>query len=138
SHFAEVKGRSIKGKNKLPRSGAVRTESECESWWMLNLVPAIGSGLLVAFSQTFWSYATIAEVYTLNTLLFLIILFLMLRWRRCILQDTSYRAGSNKFRRRRATTTDYDGLLYAAAIVFGLALGVHHVTIDLLLPALAA
>ena len=32
---------------------------------------------------------------------------------------------------------DYDFLLYAAAIVFGLALGVHHVTVALVLPALA-
>jgi hypothetical protein len=137
SHFAEAKGRSSKGKNKLLRSG-VRADGERESGWMLNLVPAIGSGLLITFSRTLWSYATIAEVYTLNTLLLLIILFLMLRWRRCILRDTSYRAGSNKFRRRTPAITDYDGLLYAAAIVFGLALGVHHVTIGLLLPALAA
>jgi hypothetical protein len=137
SHFAEAKGRLSKGKNKLSRSGG-RADSERESGWMLNLVPAIGSGLLITCSRTLWSYATIAEVYTLNTLLLLIILFLMLRWRRCILQDTSYPAGSNKFRRRRPAITDYDGLLYAAAIVFGLALGVHHVTIGLLLPALAA
>ena len=32
---------------------------------------------------------------------------------------------------------DYDFLLYAAAVVFGLALGVHHVTVALILPALA-
>ena len=33
--------------------------------------------------------------------------------------------------------TDYDSLLYAAAFAFGLALGVHHVTVALTLPALA-
>src|SRR5437773_4973032 len=30
--------------------------------------PAIGAGLLMAFSRTLWSYATITEVYSLNTL----------------------------------------------------------------------
>src|SRR4029450_8740850 len=38
--------------------------------------PALGAGLLMAFSRTLWSYATIAEVYALNTLLILVILFL--------------------------------------------------------------
>src|SRR6266540_6903349 len=31
--------------------------------------PALGAGLLMAFSRTLWAYATIAEVYTLNALL---------------------------------------------------------------------
>src|SRR6266545_6049010 len=38
---------------------------------LLVLAPALGAGLLMAFSRTLWSYATIAEVYTLNTLLIL-------------------------------------------------------------------
>src|SRR6266705_4458443 len=54
---------------------------------LLVFAPALGAGLLMAFSRTLWSYATIAEVYTLNTLLILIVLFLMLRWRRCIVAD---------------------------------------------------
>ena len=37
----------------------------------------------------------------------------------------------------KAAIVDYDFYLYAAAIVFGLALGVHHVTVALMLPALA-
>src|SRR6266516_3324137 len=48
---------------------------------LLVFAPALGAGLLMAFSRTLWSYATIAEVYTLNTLLILIVFFLMLRWR---------------------------------------------------------
>src|SRR4029077_19695880 len=83
-------------------------------------------------------YATIAEVYTLNTFLIVIIFFLMLRWRRCLLEDerrTNAKLGS---RRQTPVITDYDFSLYAAAIVFGLALGVHHVTVGLTLPALAA
>src|SRR6266516_1698525 len=90
--------------------------------------PALGAGLLMAFSRTLWSYATITEVYALNALLILVILFLMLRWRRCIVAD-----------RRDAgqAITTHDGWLYAAALTFGLALGVHHVTVGLVLPAVA-
>src|SRR5213596_989517 len=44
--------------------------------------PAIGAGLLMAFSRTLWSYATVTEVYTLNALLILLIFFLVVRWRR--------------------------------------------------------
>ena len=33
--------------------------------------------------------------------------------------------------------TAHDVLLYAAALVFGIALGVHHVSVALILPALA-
>src|SRR5947199_4368972 len=54
---------------------------------LLVLAPALGAGLLMAFSRTLWSYATITEVYSLNTLLILVIFFLMLRWRRCIIAD---------------------------------------------------
>jgi hypothetical protein len=95
---------------------------------LLICAPALGAGLLIAFSRTLWSYATIAEVYTLNTLLILVVLFLMLRWRRCIVAD-----------RRDAgqAITTHDGWLYAAALTFGLALGVHHVTVGLVLPAVA-
>src|SRR5947199_887241 len=95
---------------------------------VLTFAPAVGAGLLMAFSRTLWSYATIAEVYTLNALLILIILFLMLRWRRYILADRT---------NNDTAITIHDRWLYAAALVFGLALGVHHVTVGLILPALA-
>lgn len=94
---------------------------------VLICAPALGSGLLLAFSRTLWTYATITEVYTLNTLLILIVLFLMLRWRRCIVADRSDMG---------ATLAKHDTWLYTAAFVFGLALGVHHVTVGLLLLAL--
>jgi Protein of unknown function (DUF2723) len=105
-------------------------------WW-LTLVSAIAAGLLLTFSRTLWSYATIAEVYTLNTFLILIILFLMLRWRSRIVSDTTYLLNQSKSRRRIPAVSSHDVWLYAAATVFGLALGVHHVTVGLLLPALA-
>src|SRR5207249_11539041 len=53
---------------------------------------------------------------------------LMLRWRRCIIADR---------RDKGETVTIHDSWLYAAAAVFGLALGDHHVTVGLTLPALA-
>src|SRR6266542_4048673 len=95
---------------------------------VLVFTPALGAGLLMAFSRTLWSYATIAEVYTLNALLILIVFFLMLRWRRCIVAHR---------RNNGEAVTIHDSWLYAAAAAFGLALGVHHVTVGLTLPAVA-
>ena len=105
------------------------------SRFLLVLAPALAAGLLMAVSRTLWGYATVTEVYALNTLLILIIFFLMLRWRRCIMAD-GRRTAAN-VARHAPPVTDYDSLLYAAAFAFGLALGVHHVTVALTLPALA-
>jgi len=80
----------------------------------LGVAPAAAAGLSFGFSRALWSYATVVEVYTLNALLLLAVLFLVLRFVR----------------------TGRDGLLVAAAAVYGLALGVHHVTVALTLPAL--
>jgi tetratricopeptide (TPR) repeat protein len=96
---------------------------------------ALGAGFLMAFSRTLWSYAVIAEVYALNTLLIGIVLFLMCRWRRCIVAD-AVPLGPAK-RSLTSPNPSHDLLLYAAAFVFGLALGVHHVTVGLILPAVA-
>ncbi len=116
-------------------------------------VPALVAGLLLAFSRTLWSYATIAEVYTLNTLLILIIFFLMFRWRRKIVEAETIRivgtrlpSGGDTGDNIQAETLpvkprafeNRDRLLYIAAAVFGLALGVHHVSVALMLPAFAA
>ncbi|HJY54108.1 MAG TPA: DUF2723 domain-containing protein [Candidatus Udaeobacter sp.] len=73
-------------------------------------------------------YATITEVYTLNTLLIVIVFFVVVRWRRIV----ETRRGSS------AAVTAHDRWIYAAAFVFSLALGVHHVTVGLTLPAIAA
>src|SRR5438045_4677080 len=91
-------------------------------------VPALGAGLFMAFSRTLWSYATISEVYALNALLILIVFFLMLQWRRRIV---AHRRNKGK------AVTIHDSWLYGAAALFGLALGDHHVTVGLTLPALA-
>lgn len=82
---------------------------------LIILISALTSALVFAFSKTLWSFATVAEVYTLNTLLIVGICYLMFRWR--VTQNTSF--------------------IYAAALLFGLGLGVHHVTVGVLLPALA-
>ena len=89
---------------------------------LLVLAPAVASGLLLAFSRTLWSFATIAEVYALNTLLIVTVIFCLLRWRR---------SG------RETASSHDDSWLYAAAFLVGLGLGVHHVTVALTLPALA-
>ena len=90
--------------------------------------PAVGAGLLMTFSRTLWAYATITEVYTLNALLVLLVFFLVARWRRRIVEA---RTDST------AVMTADDTWIYAAAFVFGLATGVHHVTVVLTLPAIA-
>jgi hypothetical protein len=85
-------------------------------------LPVIMATLLLAFSRTLWSYATVAEVYTLNTLLIAIVFLLVFRWRYEVTTSPNL-------------TTDRR--LYAAAFLFGLALAVHHVTVVLTLPAIA-
>jgi hypothetical protein len=97
----------------LKRADAPSGEVEAPAW--VRLVPLAVAGLSLAFGRSLWAYATVAEVYSLNTLLVGGIWLLMLRWRR----------------------TSQDKTLLAAAALFGLALGVHHVTIGLMLPALA-
>jgi hypothetical protein len=104
---------------------------------VLLAAPALGAGLLMAFSRTLWSYATITEVYSLNTLLILVIFFLMLRWRRWIVANRMHIGPAINAGEVTLRITSYDAYLYAAALVFGLALGVHHVTVALTLPAIA-
>jgi Protein of unknown function (DUF2723) len=122
---------------KRRKRGAQRTEKgELPSLARLLIgAPALGAGLLMAFSRTLWAYATIAEVYALNAFLILVIFGLMLRWRREIVADKVH-AGAIAGGQVAAPITRHDALLYAAALVFGLALGVHHVTVALILPAL--
>src|SRR6266508_3696875 len=117
---------------KRRKRGPKKTE-ELGVTHLMVAAPALGAGLLMAFSRTLWSYATITEVYALNSLLIVVIFFLMLRWRRRVVEDwmhisTAPTAGQ---------VTRHDAFLYSAALIFGLALGVHHVTVALTLPAIA-
>lgn len=64
-------------------------------------IPAFGAALLFAFTATFWSQATFAEVYSMHIALVLLVTALLLRWRQ--------RGGSS--------------LLVLAGLVAGLSLG---------------
>src|SRR5262245_28094766 len=121
SFYAETRQR-----NKPARHGSNVEDSNASGVFMF--APAIGAGLLMAFSRTLWAYATITEVYALNALLILLIFFLVARWRRLIIES---RTNSD------TAETTHDKWIYAAAFVFGLAMGVHHVTVVLTLPAIA-
>jgi len=123
SYLATAKRRK-KGTKKIEELGVTHS---------MVAAPTLGAGLLTAFSRTLWSYATITEVYALNALLIVIIFFLMLRWRRCIVEDRMHRSTAAN----PGQVTRHDVFLYSAALIFGLALGVHHVTVALTLPAVA-
>jgi hypothetical protein len=125
--------------SKRRKRGAQQTKKTEESGVARLMVaaPAVGAGMLIAFSHTLWSYATITEVYALNTLLILVIFFLMLRWRRRIVEDRMHFGAASNAGQLASPITSHDAFLYAAALIFGLALGVHHVTVALTLPAVA-
>jgi Protein of unknown function (DUF2723) len=113
------------------RKKAARQGSNIESsnaGRLLVFAPAVGAGLLMVFSRTLWAYATITEVYALNAFLVLLVFFLVVRWRRRIIET---RTDSS------AAGATHDTWIYVAAFVFGLAMGVHHVTVALTLPAIA-
>ena len=46
------------------------------------MLPAVGAAALLAFSATFWSQATVAEVYTMHATFVLAVTYLLLLWRR--------------------------------------------------------
>ena len=76
---------------------------------------SVGAGLTFAFSATLWSYATVAEVYSLTLALLTAAVWLMLRWRR---------AGAA------------GPLPWPVGLLLGLGIGVHHVTVILAVPGL--
>jgi tetratricopeptide (TPR) repeat protein len=119
------------------RGAQIRKTEESGVANLIVAAPAVGAGLLMAFSRTLWSYATITEVYSLNTLLILVIFFLMLRWRRRIFAARIHIGTAINAGEATSGTTNCDAYLYTAAALFGLALGVHHVTVALTLPAIA-
>jgi hypothetical protein len=115
---AEVLRSAPRGPSK---KGGARTRASADGG---ALIPAVVAALLLAFARTLWSYATLAEVYTLNTLLIVLVIYLMLCWRRSAREAGPAARGVHQ-------------PLYAAAFAFGLGLAVHHVTVALTLPALA-
>ena len=126
-------------RKKSNQSGASGTQLQNESGnsplvLLVSCLSCLTGGLLLAFSRTLWGYATIAEVYTLNSLLILLVFLLMFRWRREVIEQRAHKQNPDG----AARVSPGDRPLYAAAFVFGLALGVHHVTVGLMLPAFAA
>src|SRR4051794_26813668 len=113
-------------RNKAGRQGSDIESSNADG--LLIFAPAVAAGLLMAFSRTLWSYATATEVYTLNALLILLVFFSVVRWRRLIIETQSDFS---------VTVATDDAWIYASAFVFGVAMGVHHVTVALTLPAIA-
>ena len=112
---------------------------------IVSICPPILAGLTLAFSRTLWAYGTITEVYTLNTLLIVSIFLLMMIWRRWIYNARTQRGvvrsaavPEKGLAARNQARIHPDLWLYCAAFIFGLALGVHHVTVGLTLPALGA
>src|SRR5437763_1065339 len=93
-------------RNKTARQS--RNTDSSNSQFFLIFAPAVGAGLLTAFSRTLWAYATITEVYPLNALLILLVFFLVVRWRRRIIEA---RKDSS------AAVTTHDTWIYAAAFV---------------------
>jgi len=85
-------------------------------------IAASAAALSFAFSPTFWSQATIAEVYTLNAFFVALLFYLLLKWR-------------GEDRRRTAAGDDKrGGYLLLAAFIYGLSLG-NHLSMLMLAPA---
>jgi hypothetical protein len=89
-----------------PRQKATAIDVRPQSSFTIALI-ALACGLLFACSRTLWQFANVTEVYAVNTALMAGVAWGMLRWAR-----------TREVRR-----------LYAAALLFGLGLTVHHVTI---------
>jgi tetratricopeptide (TPR) repeat protein len=117
-------------KKHSPKAGKMVRAELPVSWEVWSVLPAFLGGLLFCVSRTLWAYATLTEVYTLNIFLITLIIYCMLRWRRLLLLQRYYPSARNQSEKAHD-----DFWLNAGALTFGLALGVHHVTVALLLPA---
>jgi hypothetical protein len=86
---------------------SVATEERAPLSMQVIALIMLTTGLLFAVSRTLWQFATVTEVYAINSALMAGVAWGMLRWARTL--ETRW--------------------LYAAALLFGLGLCVHHVTI---------
>lgn len=85
---------------------------------------AVAVTLTLAVSRTLWSWSVVAEVYSLHVFLVAAILWLLLVWRTRVQQgEPSGPRAAGRW-------------LILAALVYGLALGNHNLTIGLLAPAI--
>jgi hypothetical protein len=103
---SKKKQRNERSAGRIVQSVPAREVPRDPSRWVIALV-MLATGLLFAFSRTLWQFATVTEVYAVNSALMAGVAWGMLRWAR----------------------TRNVRCLYAAALLFGLGLCVHHVTI---------
>jgi len=92
--------------------------------WLPAVWITVAVTILFAVSRTLWSWSVVAEVYSLHVFLVATILWLLLIWRQRVQQGEP--AGPRAAGR----------WLILAALVYGLALGNHNLTIGLLAPAI--
>jgi tetratricopeptide (TPR) repeat protein len=108
------------------------------------LLLPVATGLTVAYSVTLGFYATVAEVYTLNLALLAAVIYLLLCWWRVVGETVTAVKVNNKLAAKEVLATSANDstiplahkYLLGSALVYGLALGVHHVTILLAAPML--
>ncbi len=96
---------------------------------LVERLTALLAAALLAVTPTFWSQALIAEVYGLNTFLFVLLFYLLLSW-----GERRAAGGESPGPSARLST---GALLLLAALTFGLGLA-HHRTTLLLIPAILA
>jgi tetratricopeptide (TPR) repeat protein len=100
---------------------------------------AAAAGMCFAFSRTLWSYATVAEVYTLQMALIGAVLSMLLGWRRAEQSAGHSPQGGRREEIGPADPRSPGGIrLYLAALLFGLSLSNHHLTSLLLAPVIAS
>jgi hypothetical protein len=102
---SKKKQRNVQAEARTGRTGESNLRTPPSEWAVVLIMLAIG--LLFAFSRTLWQFATVTEVYAVNSALMAGVAWGMLRWAR----------------------TREVRWLYVAALLFGLGLCVHHVTI---------
>jgi tetratricopeptide (TPR) repeat protein len=119
----ERRGKAAKAGRPIQELRPVAADVARTSGLLTLAAPAVAA-LTFATSNTLWSYATVTEVYTLNTFLVALILLLAFRLAETTTSTTKDSSGKEAF-------------LYPLALVFGLGLCVHHVSVLFLAPALA-
>lgn len=112
-----------KSTNKLPDVPSTKSA-------LIYTFPALASALFFGFSRDLWYWAELAEVYTLNTFLLCLTIYLVLKWCRKLAIEKQAISGHH------IKKTSFK-LLYTAGFFFGLSMGVHPTTNVAILPAIA-
>lgn len=82
----------------------------------ISTLAGIGSALTLAFSTTFWTVSTEAEVYTLSSFLLLLMFYFMLLW--------------NNFEDKMKSKRTVLGIIF----LLGLSIGVHLINLSIIIP----